>query len=191
MERKSRQVRERIVEAAEELFRANGYDGVSVTDIAARADVGRTTFFRYFGDKAEVVFAKEQAMFDALRVLAGGVATETATTPLHAIEQLRPIILKICEQASSDADGYALHLGLLEQHIELRARDALKTQQAATELADVLVARGATKAIAVLAAHVALACYQAARGLANDPRTLPAEVARAFDRVAALHEPLR
>jgi AcrR family transcriptional regulator len=141
MERKSRQVRQRIVEAADDLFRANGFDGVSVTDIAARADVGRTTFFRYFGDKAEVVFAKEQAILDAIAAHAEGGPAEVAQTPRQAIEQLRPIVLKICEQASSDADGYALHARLLDQHVELRARDALKNQLAADRLAEVLVAR--------------------------------------------------
>jgi hypothetical protein len=39
---------------------AHGFDKVSVSDIAERAEVGGTTFFRYFGDKQEVVFAKQQ-----------------------------------------------------------------------------------------------------------------------------------
>lgn len=186
MERKSRQVRQRIVEAADDLFRANGFDGVSVTDIAARADVGRTTFFRYFGDKAEVVFAKEQAILDAIAAHAEGGPAEIAQTPRQAIEQLRPIVLKICEQASSDADGYALHARLLDQHVELRARDALKTQLAADRLAEVLVARGTQEAVAVLAANVALACYQTARRRADGPRTLTAETSAAFDSVVSL-----
>ena len=45
---------------------ARGFGGVSVGDIAERAEVGRTTFFRHFGDKQEVVFANEQALLDAI-----------------------------------------------------------------------------------------------------------------------------
>jgi hypothetical protein len=56
VERKQRQARQRIIEAARELFLERGFDGVSVGDIAERAEVGRTTFFRHFGDKQEVVF---------------------------------------------------------------------------------------------------------------------------------------
>ena len=48
MERKRRLVQQRIIKAADELFAAEGFDNVSVSDIAERADVGRTTFFRYF-----------------------------------------------------------------------------------------------------------------------------------------------
>jgi AcrR family transcriptional regulator len=61
VERKQRAARERIVRAATELFAERGYSKVSVSDIAERAEVGRTTFFRHFGDKQEVVFAREGA----------------------------------------------------------------------------------------------------------------------------------
>ncbi|WP_244256171.1 helix-turn-helix domain-containing protein [Rathayibacter sp. VKM Ac-2760] len=59
VERKQRAARGRIIEAADAPFSERGFDSVSVTDIAERAEVGRTTFFRHFGDKTEVVFAKE------------------------------------------------------------------------------------------------------------------------------------
>ena len=65
VERKQRQARQRIIEAARELFLERGFDGVSVGDIAERAEVGRTTFFRHFGDKQEVVFANEQELMAA------------------------------------------------------------------------------------------------------------------------------
>ena len=68
VQRKQRQARQRIIEAARELFLERGFDGVSVGDIAERAEVGRTTFFRHFGDKQEVVFGKEQELLDAIQV---------------------------------------------------------------------------------------------------------------------------
>ena len=66
VERKRRQARQRIIQAAEELFLARGFDEVSVGDIAERAEVGRTTFFRHFGDKQEVVFAKWQELLETI-----------------------------------------------------------------------------------------------------------------------------
>ncbi|GAB6899108.1 hypothetical protein JCM9957A_21980 [Kineosporia succinea] len=84
VERKQQQARQRIVRAAAELFAAHGFDGVSVSDIAERAEVGRTTFFRHFGDKQEVVFAHERELLgsldaDAVRATPGG--TRTAAMP--------------------------------------------------------------------------------------------------------------
>lgn len=45
-----------IVGAAFHLFAAQGYEQTSVDDIAAHAGVGRTTLFRYFRSKDEIVF---------------------------------------------------------------------------------------------------------------------------------------
>lgn len=41
----------RIVEAAASLFAARGYEGASITSIAARAQVSRSAVFWHFGDK--------------------------------------------------------------------------------------------------------------------------------------------
>ena len=195
VERKRRLVQQRIVKAADELFYAHGFDNVSVSDIAARADVGRTTFFRYFGDKPEVVFAKEQEMLDAI---AGSVEQGSAGIPRtasEAVEQLCPIVLGLCEQATVDPEGYAHHSQLLEQHLELRARDALKMQQIADKLSEVLTGRGTDETIAEFAAQVALACYQAARRRAQSPRALTDETRAAFAQALALgirtREPVR
>jgi AcrR family transcriptional regulator len=185
-ERKRQRVQQRIVEAADQLFAAQGFDNVSVTDIAARAEVGRTTFFRYFGDKAEVVFAHEQEMFDAIADFAAHDSVETAHTLAEALDQLRPIVLELSDRASANADGFALHYELVEKHIELRARDALKNQQIAERLSDLLVERGTDKATAVFAGQVALACCLTARRTAKTARTLTDATRAAFQQVAAL-----
>src|ERR1700722_18994898 len=98
VERKRRQARQRIIQAAEELFLARGFDEVSVGDIAERAEVGRTTFFRHFGDKQEVVFAKWQELLETIAAAgqAEGTAARNAT---EAVEQLRPVVLSLCAQA--------------------------------------------------------------------------------------------
>ena len=42
----------RILDAAIALFAERGYDGASIREIAARADVSRATVFWHFGDKS-------------------------------------------------------------------------------------------------------------------------------------------
>jgi TetR/AcrR family transcriptional regulator, cholesterol catabolism regulator len=54
-ERKKRARRERIYEAARELFLEQGYAATTVAQIADTADVARTTFFNHFESKAAVL----------------------------------------------------------------------------------------------------------------------------------------
>src|ERR1700744_266690 len=91
VERKRRQARQRIIQAAEELFITRGFDDVAVGDIAERAEVGRTTFFRYFGDKQEVVFAKEQELLDTIAAAGEADGTPAPRNATKAVAQLRPI----------------------------------------------------------------------------------------------------
>jgi AcrR family transcriptional regulator len=68
--RKKARTRVAIEDAALELCEARGYDATTVEEIAARAEVSTTTFFRYFPTKAEVVLSDhgEQlpALYDAI-----------------------------------------------------------------------------------------------------------------------------
>ena len=185
VERKRRQARQRIIQAAEELFLARGFDEVSVGDIAERAEVGRTTFFRHFGDKQEVVFARWQELLETIAA-AGQAEGTAARSAAEAVEQLRPVVLSLCAQAAADPEAYARHFQLVEQHPELRARDAVKMQQIADTLSDLLIHRGSDEATAVLAGQVALACYQTAKRLGNNPHTLVDETRAAFRRVLTL-----
>jgi AcrR family transcriptional regulator len=186
VERKRRQARQRIIQAAEELFLARGFDNVSVGDIAERAEVGRTTFFRHFSDKQEVVFAKEQELLET--IAAAGQADDTAAprSATEAVEQLRPIVLALCARATADPEAFARHFQLVEQQPELRARDTVKMQQIADKLSNLLIHRGCDEAIAVFAGQIALACYQTARRLGNNPRSLVDETQAAFGRVLTL-----
>ncbi|PXX61100.1 TetR family transcriptional regulator [Nocardia tenerifensis] len=57
-ERKKRRTREAIAEAAFALFRESGFDGVSVADIAAAAEVSKPTLFAYFPTKEDLVLRR-------------------------------------------------------------------------------------------------------------------------------------
>lgn len=48
---------ERLRLATLDLFFEHGYEAVTITDIAERAGLTRRSYFRYFPDKREVLFA--------------------------------------------------------------------------------------------------------------------------------------
>jgi AcrR family transcriptional regulator len=189
VERKQRAARSRIIEAADALFAERGFDSVSVTDIAERAEVGRTTFFRHFGDKTEVVFAKEQAMFDAIADETSAVWTPTQSLEslAGAVSALEPLVIRLCEKATADPSAYERHMQLLDAHEELRAREALKNRYISKELARVLLEHGAPLAIATMAAQLALACYSSGRILATSPSELVTETRAAFRSTLAMN----
>ncbi len=56
-----------VVAAALELFAERGFDQTSVEQIAQAAGVSRSTFFRQFGGKDDVVFADHELLLDRLR----------------------------------------------------------------------------------------------------------------------------
>lgn len=55
-ERKKQETRNSIITAAVQLFCEKGYDATTIDDIVARANYSRSTFFRLFGTKEDVVF---------------------------------------------------------------------------------------------------------------------------------------
>jgi AcrR family transcriptional regulator len=56
-----------VVAAALELFARQGFDQTSVEQIAQAAGVSRSTFFRQFGGKDDVVFTDHEELLDQLR----------------------------------------------------------------------------------------------------------------------------
>jgi AcrR family transcriptional regulator len=55
-DRKRKQVRFDLLRAAVELFHTLGYQNTSVDQIVEAANCSRSTFFRYFGSKEDVIF---------------------------------------------------------------------------------------------------------------------------------------
>src|SRR5436305_14379332 len=74
--------RERMVLAAVDVFTEQGYDATTVTQIAERAGVTKSTFFRHFPDKRELLVAGQEVL---RRPLAEGIAQAPQTAgPLEA-----------------------------------------------------------------------------------------------------------
>ncbi len=100
MSRWAPNARERLENAALDLFVENGYEETTVAQIADRAGMNRATFFRHFVDKREVLFGGEDVLAglfaDAIRAAPpGATLTECLQAALAAAgaamtPQLRP-----------------------------------------------------------------------------------------------------
>ncbi len=186
--RKQQRAREQIVAAAFELFAERGFAEVTVADIAERAEVGRTTFFRYFGDKQEVVFSHEEELISGL--LDRHRDLPPPTDLADAVAQLHPVVVAICEEMTADPAHYRQHEALLRDNPELRDRAARKSDRVVEALRTDLLTRGTPPPVAELASQIALACYRAGhRAAGDDPSALPAAVHTAFTHLRALTHP--
>src|SRR5690242_6465395 len=58
--------RDRLAQAALELYGERGFENTTVAEIAQRAGLTERTFFRHFADKREVLFAGGVALEEAL-----------------------------------------------------------------------------------------------------------------------------
>jgi AcrR family transcriptional regulator len=183
-DRKRRRAEEAIRKAALELFSERGYDQVSVTEIAERAEVGRTTFFRYFGDKQEVLFpdpAQESA--EAVAGV-GRPGTAIGASLSAALRSVRAIVTAFVGHITADPADYDLHQRLVRENPELYARSLVKQRRYADLLTAQLRGWGADPVIARQAAELGLACFYAAQAeSADDPRTFQRHLAHAFDRL--------
>lgn len=75
---------------------------------------------------------------------------------------------------------------VLQRHVELRARDALKNKQTASRLSELLQHRGTAESTAVFPAQIAPGCYETARQRARTAAGLVRESGAAFDEVLTL-----
>ena len=72
-----------MVLAAADLFTEQGYDATTVAQIAERAGTTKSTFFRYFPDKREVLVAGQETLS---RLLTEGIAEAPGNaSPLDAV----------------------------------------------------------------------------------------------------------
>jgi AcrR family transcriptional regulator len=129
---------ERLAVAALDLFAERGYENTTVIDIAQRAGLGKTTFFRHFQDKREVLFGDGTMT----RLLAGAIAAAPATvTPLEAVAHALDAVGR---QAFTPArrEFVARRRAVIAANPELREREALKGLGLIASMVDALSRRG-------------------------------------------------
>ncbi|HEY3611344.1 MAG TPA: helix-turn-helix domain-containing protein [Pseudonocardiaceae bacterium] len=153
--------RERLVVAAVDLFTEQGYDATTVAQIAERAGVTKSTFFRHFPDKRELLAAGQETLS---RLLAEGIAEAPGdASPLEAVAAG-------LERASSamgpENREFAPRVrAAIAASAELQDRDALKNVSLAAAMTTALVARGVPDPTAALASELGVLAFK--RGFAE------------------------
>ncbi|GAA3434211.1 TetR/AcrR family transcriptional regulator [Kutzneria kofuensis] len=153
--------RERLVMAAVDLFTEQGYDATTVAQIAERAGVTKSTFFRHFPDKRELLVAGQETL---CRLLTEGIAEAPAdASPLEAVAAglerastaMGPMSREIAPRLKAAVAASA----------ELQERDALKSVSLAAAMTAALVARGVPDPTAALASELGVLAFK--RGYAE------------------------
>jgi AcrR family transcriptional regulator len=153
--------RQRLVLAAVDLFTEQGYDATTVAQIAERAGVTKSTFFRYFPDKRELLVAGQETLS---RLMTEGIGEAPAdASPLEAVAAglerastaMGPVNREIAPRLKAAVAASA----------ELQERDALKSVSLAAAMTTALVARGVPDPTAALAGELGLLAFK--RGFAE------------------------
>lgn len=98
--------RDRLAQAAFELFSEREYEQTTVDDIAERAGLGRTTFFRHYRSKEEVVFPDHDRMLEQIK---NRLSTSNSSTALVAVsDAVRLVLLHYVEEGDLARRRYAL-----------------------------------------------------------------------------------
>jgi len=149
--------RGRLEQAALELFVERGFEQTTVAEIAQRAGLTERTFFRYFADKREVLFAGAGALQELL--VRGVAQAPAAAAPLGAIagalEAAAPLF-------AARGDYPRRRQAVIAANAELQERELIKLARLAAAMAGALRARGVPEPAASLAAEAGIAVFRVA-----------------------------
>lgn len=148
--------RERLVDAALELFHERGYNRTTVGDIATRAGLTERTFFRYFTDKREVLFGRARDLEKGIAEAIGNAPA--GTSPLDAVVGA----LEAIAAEFPPRRDYRARQRLIAAHPELRERELIKLASLTSAIAEGLRARGVTEPPASLVAEAGIAIFKTA-----------------------------
>src|SRR5919201_5611640 len=153
--------KQRLVMAAVDLFTEQGYDATTVAQIAERAGLTKSTFFRHFPDKRELLVAGQETLS---RLLTEGIAEAPAdASPLDAVAAglerastaMGPMSREIAPRLKAAVAASA----------ELQERDALKSVSLAAAMTTALLARGVPDSTAAVAGELGVLAFK--RGFAE------------------------
>jgi AcrR family transcriptional regulator len=147
------------MQAALDLFGERGFERTTVVEIAERAGLTERTFFRYFADKREVLFAGASMLQDA--VVQAVVDAPHSATPLDAavagIEAASAVL-------QDDRGLSRRRQAVINANRELQERELIKLAALGTAIADALRRRGVKDPTASLTAEMAIAVFKISFG---------------------------
>ncbi len=151
--------RERLQATTLELFAEQGFERTTVAEIASRAGLTERTFFRYFADKREVLFAG-QDVFEGL-FLDHVAAAPPDTEPFAVVTQaVRAVATEFFppERRTYSRQRQAI----IDANPRLRERELLKLAGLTTAMAAALRARGTPEPTAMLVAECGVTIFRVA-----------------------------
>jgi AcrR family transcriptional regulator len=172
--------RERLERAALALFVERGYDATTVAEIADRAGLTKSTFFRHFADKPEVLFGTRDGMAERF-----ADAIRTAPPEATTAGCLAAALESVATAFTPDRHDLARQRqAVIAAHSELQERELLKHARLGSAMADTLRARGADDTTARLAAEMGVLALTTAfaRWTEPDNRQPYTEIAHAVLR---------
>lgn len=115
-QRRMRDTRRRILDAARELFGEAGFHRASLEDVAARAEVVRPTIYRHFGSKLGLF----QALVSDAEQRAGIERVFAAMELPHAAEAVRAMLSELCHFWAAEEQLFRQVVGLAAVDPEAR-----------------------------------------------------------------------
>jgi AcrR family transcriptional regulator len=166
------------------LFEERGYNETTVADIARVAGLTKRTFFRYFADKREVLFAGSELLEAAL--VAGIDDAPVSAGPFDAAAAGLDAIAPFFE---GRREFSVRRQQVIDSSTELRERELIKRERLADAVATALRRRGTEEPAASLAAQTAIAVFHVAfaRWVSADHRdTFLEQLAEARETLSAV-----
>jgi AcrR family transcriptional regulator len=150
--------RERLERAALALFTERGYDATTVAEIADRAGLTKSTFFRHFADKREVLFGGQDllAKLFSEAIAAAPPSVSTAGCLAAALESAAVAFTPDRHDLAPQRQA------VVAANSELQERQLLKRARLGSVIADALRARGTGETTANLAAQIGVLAFSTA-----------------------------
>jgi AcrR family transcriptional regulator len=145
----------RLEQAALSLYAERGYEGTTVTEIAAEAGLTERTFFRHFADKREVLFARSSEL--AERMVA---AVDAAPAEAPAMAAVGAGLDAIGEAFVDRREHAVRRQAVIMSSPELRERELSKLASMSAALGEALRRRGVGEPGASLAAEAGIAVFR-------------------------------
>jgi AcrR family transcriptional regulator len=149
--------RGRLEQAALALYGERGFEQTTVAEIAKRAGLTERTFFRYFADKREVLFAGAGTLQDLL--VSTLASTPDSAAPIDAVAAA----LEAAGALLQERREYSRQRqAVIAANAELQERELIKLASLAAALAGTLRRRGVADPAASLAAEAGIAVFRIA-----------------------------
>jgi AcrR family transcriptional regulator len=157
MDRWEPDAKSRLERAALELYGDGGFEQTTVAEIAKRAGLTERTFFRYFSDKREVLFAGA----DRLKSLLVDEVTEApaSATPIEAVASALEVAALLLQENREFARR---RQNAITTNAELQERELIKLASLASAMAEALRERGVPEPTASLTGEAGIAIFKVA-----------------------------